>query len=201
MENLSDKYQERYLSHQRRKAEMFTSTYGTDKFKVYNKKEQGVFIEVLKSRRSQRAFNRVPVDIKPILELAEYRPSSCDRRSVQIKVVESRDEKDLLGGLLVGGTGWVHRADKILLFLAWKDAYKSPTEKEFMSYIDAGVLAQTLYLICEAMNVGACYINPNVRESNKTFFHEKFIPEGYQYVGCMALGHYDLKHTKQNDTK
>jgi nitroreductase len=196
MDNLTDKFQERYLAHQKRKAEMFTSTYGTKDFKIYDEKEQNIFIEILKNRRSQRSFNREPVEIEKILELADFRPSSCDRRSVQIKVIESRDEKDLLGGLLVGGTGWVHRADKVLLFLAWKDAYKSPAEKEFMSYIDAGVLAQTLYLICEALNVGACYINPNVREINKEFFQERFIGEGYQYVGCMALGHYDLKHTK-----
>lgn len=201
MEDLTDKYQERYLAHQKRKAEILKSGYGTDQFKVYDEKEQEIFISVLKGRRSQRAFNRVPVDIKPILELADYRPSSCDRRSVQIKVIESRDEKDLLGGLLVGGTGWIHRADKVLLLLAWKDAYKSPAEKEFMSYIDAGVLAQTLYLVCEALNVGSCYINPNIREENKEFFHSRFVPEGFQYVGAMAIGNYDLKHTKPNETK
>jgi nitroreductase len=201
MQDLTDKFQERYLAHQKRKAEMFQSNYGIKDFKIYDEKEQKTFIEILRNRRSQRSFNREPVQLDIILELADYRPSSCDRRSVQVKVIESRDEKDLLGGLLVGGTGWVHRADKVLLFLAWKDAYKSPAEKGIMEYIDAGVLAQTLYLICEAMNVGSCYVNPNVREANKAFFYEKFIPEGYLYVGCMALGHYDLKHTKYNGTE
>jgi nitroreductase len=199
MEDLSDKYQERYLAHQKRKAEILRSHYGTKDFKKYNEQEQKIFIEILKSRRSQRAFNREPVELESILQLVDHRPSSCDRRSVQIKVVESRDDKDLLGGLLVGGTGWVHRADKVLLFLAWKDAYKSPAEKEFMSYIDAGVLAQTLYLVCEAMNVGCAYINPNIREENKEFFYKRFIDEGFQYVGAMAVGHYDLKHTRPNE--
>lgn len=196
MKNNADTYQERYLAHQGRKAEILKSHYGTSTFKKYNKREQYIFTSILKSRRSQRAFNREPVEMEKILELAEYRPSSCDRRSIEIKVIESRDDKDLLGGLLVGGTGWIHRADKILLFLAWEDAYKSPAEKEFMSYIDAGVLAQTLYLICEALNVGSCYVNPNVREENKEYFNKRFIDEGYQYVGCMAVGNYDKKHTK-----
>lgn len=196
METTPDKFQDRYLAHQKRKGEILKSFYGTKNFKKYNEQEQSVFVEILKNRRSQRAFNREPVEIDRILALADYRPSSCDRRSVQIKVISERDEKDLLGGLLVGGTGWVHRADKVLLFIAWTDAYKSPAEREFMSYIDAGVLAQTLYLICEAMNVGSCYINPNIREENKKFFHERFIDEGYQYVGAMAIGNYDLKHTK-----
>ncbi len=199
MEDLSDKYQDRYLKHQARKAEILRSHYGTKDFKKYNEQEQSVFVEILKSRRSQRAFNREPVEIDKILALADYRPSSCDRRSVQIKIISERDDKDLLGGLLVGGTGWVHRADKVLLFLAWKDAYKSPAEREFMSYIDAGVLAQTLYLICEAMNVGAAYINPNIRENNKEFFYNRFVDEGFQYVGAMAVGHYDLKHTRPDE--
>ncbi len=197
MENLSDKYQDRYLKHQARKAEILKSNYGTKEFKVYTEEERAVFVEILKSRRSQRAFNREPVEVDEILALADYRPSSCDRRSVQIKVISSRDEKDLLGGLLVGGTGWVHRADKVLLFLAWEDAYKSPAEREWMRYIDAGVLAQTLYLICEAMNVGATYINPNIREENKEFFYNRFVDKGYQYVGAMAIGHYDLKHNRE----
>jgi len=196
MKDLTDTYQNRYLAHQKRKGEILKSNYGTDKFKKYNVKEQKTFIDILKSRRSQRAFNRIPVEIEKILELADYRPSSCDRRSVEIKVITERNDKDLLGGLLVGGSGWVHRADKVLLFCAWKEAYKSPAEKEFMSYIDAGVLAQTLYLICEALNIGACYINPNIREENKQFFADRFMEEGYQYVGCMAIGYYDLKHTR-----
>lgn len=193
---MEDIYQQRYLKHQARKAEILKSNYGTKDFKKYNESEQAVFVEILKSRRSQRAFNREPVEIDKILDLADYRPSSCDRRSIQIKVISTRDEKDLLGGLLVGGTGWVHRADKVLLFLAWEDAYKSPAERDFMRYIDAGCLAQTLYLICEAMNVGAAYINPNIREENQEYFHKRFVPEGFQYCGAMAVGHYDLKHTK-----
>lgn len=141
-------------------------------------------------------FNREEItetELNKILELAEYRPSSCDRRGIELKVVANRDEKDLLSGLLVGGVGWVHRADKILVFKAWQDAYKSPAEKEFMAYIDAGVLAQTLYLIAEAMNIGACYINPNIREENKQFFNERFIGQGYQFCGAIALGKYDKK--------
>lgn len=193
-----DIHQERYLKHQARKAEIMRSEYGTTKYKKYSKKEHDVFVSILKNRRSQRAFNREPVDIEKIIKLADFRPSSCDRRSVEIKVIESRDDKDLLGGLLVGGTGWVHRADKILLFMAWENAYKSPAEKEFMCYIDAGVLAQTVYLICESLNVGSCYVNPNIREQNKEYFYSRFIPEGYKYCGAMAIGNYDKKHVKKN---
>ncbi len=49
------------------------------------------------------------------------------------------------------------------------------------------------------MNIGACYINPNIRAENKDFFYNRFIEDGYQYVGAVAVGHYDLKHTRPND--
>lgn len=189
-----DKYQKRYTAHQERKKEILASKYGTNDYKKYTKKEQEVFLQVLKNRRSQRAFNREPVDIDRILKLADHRPSSCDRKGVEMFVLESRDDKDLLSGLLVGGTGWAHRADKIVLLAGNQIAYKSPAERDFMHYIDAGVLVQTLYLIAESMNVGACYINPNIREENKDFFYNRFIPEGYVYCGAMAFGNYDLKH-------
>lgn len=188
-----DVHQDRYLKHQARKAEILGSKYGV-KPKKHSDKDKKSFEKILKGRCSQRAFNREPVDIGKILELADYRPSSCNRRSVEIKVIEERDDKDLLSGLLVGGTGWVHRADKILLLMAWEDAYKSPAEKEFMCYIDAGVLVQTLYLIAESQNIGSCYVNPNIREKNKDFFYDRFIPKGYKYCGAMAIGNYDLKH-------
>jgi len=191
-----DIYQQRYLAHQERKRKMFASTYGTSKFKKYSKKEQKVFEEILKNRSSQRTFNREPVDIDKILELAEYRPSSCDRRSVEMKVISDRDDKDLLSGLLVGGVGFIQRADKILLCMAWEDAYKSPAEKDFMHYIDTGVLVQTLYLICESLNVGICYVNPNVREQNKELFYKRFIPEGFIFTGALVVGNYSLKHNK-----
>lgn len=194
-----DIYQERYLAHQKRKADILKSTYGTDKFKKYSEKEQAIFEEILKSRVSQRAFTNEPINdkiINRILELAENRPSSCNRKGIEIKVVTERDDKSLLGGLLVGGVGWVHRASHIFLFLAWEEAYKSPAEKGVMHLIDAGVLAQTLYLICESMNIGSCYINPNVRDSNKEFFSKNFIPQGYIFGGAMAIGNYQLKHIK-----
>lgn len=187
-----DKYQARYIAHQKRKKEILSSNYGITNYPKYSKKEKETFEKILKNRCSQRAFNSNPVDITEILELAEYRPSSCNRKGVEIKVIETRDEKDLLSGLLVGGVGWSNRADKILLLIANEEAYKSPAEKEFMCYIDAGVLAQTIYLICESRNLGCCYINPNIRENNKAFFKERF-GEG-KFCGALAIGNYDLKH-------
>jgi nitroreductase len=93
---------------------------------------------------------------------------------VQIRQVTKQEEKDLLSGLLVGGAGWINRAKVILLLVADMVCYKNPVEKDYMPFLDAGVLAQTAYLSCEALNLGCCFVNPNVRLENKAFFKERF---------------------------
>jgi nitroreductase len=191
----TDIYQERYLKHQKRKAESLTSIYGKKDFKKYSKKEQDTFFEVLKNRCSQRSFTNEQIDETPILEAIKTAPSSCDRKGILVKVVSERNDKDLLSGLLVGGTGWIYRADKILLLIADMDCYKNPAERSNMPYLDAGVLIQTAYLTCEVMNYGCCFVNPNIREENKEFFNNRFgIKENQIFCGIVAIGKYNFKH-------
>lgn len=189
-------YQERYLKHQERKAKSLTSNYGSDKFKKYTDKEREIFFSIIKNRSSQRAFNNEEINIDQILDAIKTSPSSCDRKGVYVRVIEHRHDKEILSGLLVGGVGWVNRASKILLILADKDCYIGPADT-FMPYLDTGVIIQTTYLAAEAMNVGCCYVNPNIREENQEFFRQRFnIPNNEIFCGALALGKYNLKHSK-----
>lgn len=83
----------------------------------------------MKERHSNRRFNtdmtvsRELVD--ELLESVKHCPSSCDRHGVRVRVVTERNEKDLLDGLLVGGTGWVYRAPYVFLLMADPVAYKA----------------------------------------------------------------------------
>ena len=193
MEN--DKFQERYETHQERKKEILTSTYGSEDFKVYSKKEQEVFKTILENRRSQRAFSREEIDLDTIMWAIEKAPSSCDRKGVEAIPITERDDKDLLSGLLVGGVGWANRGNTILLLKADMDCYKSPAERDFMPYLDAGVIIQTVYLTCEVMNMGCCFVNPNIRENNKEFFAERFgFKENELFCGALIVGKFDRKH-------
>jgi nitroreductase len=64
-----------------------------------------------------------------------------------------------------------------------------------MPYLDAGVIIQTVYLATEALNIGCCYVNPNIREENKEFFKKRFKIEGdVLFCGALVLGKYNLKH-------
>ena len=183
-------YQDRYLNHQKRKKESLQGKYEPEK--TYSAKEIKIVKEVFKNRKSSRVFNGESVELKDVLEMVETSPSSCDRKGVGYKVIERREDKELLSGLLVGGVGWINRADKIILLYSDMEAYQSPAEKDFMSYLDAGVMIQSFYLACEVLGVKVCYVNPNIREQNKDFFTSIFFPEfsgeKYKYLGAIILG-------------
>lgn len=191
---MNDIYQERYLTHQLRKKELLANeSFGSYNFKIYNTEEQKSFFEVLRNRCSQRNFSEEPIDLNPILETIDLSPSSCGRKGILVRRVEN---KELLSGLLVGGVGWIQRAKEVLFLVADMDCYKNPVERDFMPYLDAGVIVQTAYLTCEVMNYGCCFVNPNIRPENKEFFKKSFdIKDNELFCGALAIGKYRLKHT------
>lgn len=182
---MTDLYQERYLAHQAKKKEQLMFSKGEKPKKI---------TDVIKQRRSQRIFNAQELadkDLQTILESATYAPNSCNRHGVRLKVVTDRTEKNLLNGILVGGVGWCYRAQAVVLLIADPQAYKSPNEKDFMHYCDAGFTAMNMWLTAEQLGVGACYINPNIMPNNQVLFAERF---GHGvFCGALALGHYDIR--------
>lgn len=186
-----DKFQKRYLEHQKHKKEQLVSTYG-EKSKVYDEDIKNTYLELIKDRHSQRIFNLESItqeELNFILDCLVESPSSCNRQAISIKVIDDRNSKELLGGLLVGGVGWCHRANKIILLFANTEAYKE--KLDYMPYLDSGVLIFNTYLSCESLGIGCCFINPNIRDGNKKIFEEKFGKR--LFCGAIAIGHYDRK--------
>lgn len=166
---MTDVHQERYLKHQKRKA--------------------GVLAQVLEERHSTRRFSPEPVGdevMSLVFQAIETAPSSCDRRGVRHQLVCDRDRKALLGGVLVGGVGWVHRAPVVILLHADEVAYKAPGELEYMPYLDAGVVVGQVYLAAQEAGLKVCYINPQIRDFNRQHFAGVFGPG--VYCGAIAIG-------------
>lgn len=190
-------YQERYLRHQQRKKESLTSNFGTQAYEKFKKKDKDSFAKITEARRSQRVFNGKEIteqELAYIEEAIRHAPSSCDRKAILSYPVKSRERKELLGGMLVGGVGWIHRADTIILLFADMEAYVNPIERDFMPYLDAGVIIQQVYLSAEVQNIGCCYVNPNIRDQNKHYFEQRF-GKGL-FCGALALGKYTKKAIK-----
>lgn len=155
-----DKYQKRYINHQlEKKAEL---------------------IKIMKDRHSNRRFSDEEVKqevIDELLKVVDLAPSSCDRKAIKVKVITDRDQKALLGGILVGGVGWIHRAPAILLITADPAAYKAGKEIDFMPFLDGGIVSQQLALAATALGVHGCFANPNIRDFNLDHYHKIFGPE------------------------
>ena len=165
-----DIYQERYQTHQQKKKECLQ--------------------EIIKNRHSDRVFsNKIIEDntIKNLILDTKKCPSSCNRQAINFLSVISRDYKDLLGGVLVGGVGWIHRASHILLIFADPLAYKANNEKDFMPYLDAGIVVQQLYLTTTSWGLKCCFVNPNIRDFNKRHFEEIFSEQ--IFCGAFAIGY------------
>lgn len=191
---MDDIFQQRYIDHQKDKAIQLSSQYGWDSKKLGGKYKK-YLSEIINRRSSQRNFNRESItndEIDFILQMAGKSPSSCNRHGVGIRIIESRDEKQLLGGILVGGAGWVHRADKVLMLIGHYSAYKEGLD--YMKYLDAGSLITPIYLACEVLNIGACYINPNIRDNHK-YIMDILLDnnEDLVFCGAIAIGKYDKK--------
>lgn len=191
-----DVFQERYEAHQANKRSQLAPQGGETDWKAYTPEEAATFFGMLENRSSQRVYNASPVTEEEMAQLAEAMarcPSSCNRQAIFGRVITGREDKEFLSGLLVGGVGWSHRADKLVLLFADMRAYKSPVEQDFMPYLDAGAMIMTMYGASEMMGIGAAYINPNIRDANKAIFDMRFGGENLRFCGAMALGHYDTK--------
>lgn len=182
-------YQERYLRHQAKKKRQLTNGEGTT---VKPIRKNAPLPTLLAHRRSQRVFNTEPIPDKvfeDILKAATTAPNSCNRHGIKLRVVTDRREKELLSGILVGGVGWIQRADKIVLFLADSVAYASPNEKGFMHYCDVGFTAMSMWLMAETHGVGCSYINPNVFYQD--VLAQYFGGDGLIFCGALVFGNYD----------
>lgn len=169
---IEDIYQSRYIKHQAKKKEQL--------------------LELYSKRSSQRVFNNDPLPndwLDTVLYTMSNTPSSCSRYAIKIKSIEDRDTKQLLGGLLVGGAGWIHRANTILLLLADETAYKE--NLDYMKYLDAGFTGMSILLALECLGIGGCFVNPNVRDNHQHILKE--VTEEYSFCGAIAVGNYDHK--------
>jgi len=179
----NDIYQERYLAHIERKRQT-----------LRQERKEPTFWDVLQSRRSQRVFRQEPVDkdtLERIYQAIRLAPSSCNRQAILISRISAFPDRAALEAMLVGGEGWLSMAPVILLLFADMRAYKSPAETDYMPWLDAGFVAQNVYLAAEALGLGCCYVNPHIKGGDVALVNEQFNPLHMRFCGAIALGYYD----------
>lgn len=186
-----DKFQERYEQHIKRKNDSLIDFDGNDNIQ-YSLLEQTALKEMMINRRSQRIFNNDNLsitDITWIKQAIKTAPSSCNRQAIYIKSVNPKE----IEKFLVGGKRWIDNANTVFLIFASRHAYKNPVEIPYMPYLDAGFVGQNIYLMCEALNIGCCFVNPNIVVDEQSKFDLDYNKEDNIFCGAVALGYYDLK--------
>lgn len=157
MSTTLDKYQKRYIKHREYKKNVLQS------LTEPNFRQSNTALDVIKNRRSRRIYKKGINDKQKakIIEISKYSPSSCNRKGVEIEIISKR-----LSSQLIGARGW-HKKGTVFGLFADMKAYKSEWEKEYMPYLDAGVMAQTILIYCEYKKLKACFINPNTHGKYK----------------------------------
>lgn len=189
-----DAFQKKYLKHQEYKKKLLAGEIKESSLEKYTEAEIQAFFKIFKNRKSHRVFSEgiISQDKIDILFNTLYNtPSSCNRKGVKTKAIRIQYEKDLIEKTLKGGRGWINKAKIIVLLFADMTAYKSPNEKDFMPYLDAGFLGMSVYLICESLGLKCCFVNPNM-DKNKKEFYEEFVKTrdkgNWLLVGAVAIG-------------
>ena len=177
------------------------------------------FTEILRVRRMVRHFTDEPVDdeaVERIVHAGLRAPSAGYSQGYALIVLRSQEERDLLWGIHSDSdavAGWppdvragIVRAPCVIAILDSKDAYldryarqdKGWTDRDEARWpvpywhVDAGCVAMLLLLAAIDEGLGALLFGV-VPDDIPAFKGAFGVPDDYEVVGCVAVGHPDPK--------
>ena len=113
--------------------------------------------DAIYQRRSVRQWTNEPVDrkaIEKIIDTAKWAPSSCNRQSWHVLLLEKKEDFEFISGYFPNE--FYLNAQILLVIFADANLYGN-NEKHF-AYLDAGAFIQNLLLLLHAEGFGACWI-------------------------------------------
>jgi len=156
-------------------------------------------MEVIRKRRSVRAYLDMPVEdekIKEIVEAARLAPSTCNLQCWRFVVVKDRTVRDELiekgfGGLIVPNK-WIRTAPVIIAVCAEPSlvVHRLGGRIQGVDYhlLDVGIATEHLVLRATELGLGTCWIGWfNERRVKKILK----IPKGVKVVALLSLGYPD----------
>jgi len=113
------------------------------------------------SRRSVRYFSEKEVEIDIIqkaVSIAQNAPSSCNRQSPRVYVIQHKDTIKKVLTLQQGNRGFGHLANKLLIVTAELGVYNSIKERH-SAWVDGGMFAMNLLHALHFYRIGSCTLN------------------------------------------
>jgi len=144
--------------------------------------EQANLLASIKDRRSFRKWTDEQIDrddIKEVIEIAKWAPSSCNRQLWQVLLIERKQDKEVL--LEYFNNNFWLSAPLLMVILMNTQPYHE-AEKHY-TYLDAGAFIQNVLLTLHSKGYGACWIgfmkwntlnNVNIDTNHYKKFYEYF---------------------------
>ncbi len=150
-------------------------------------------LDVLKTRRSFRAYKDAPVErekLEAICEAATFAPTGMGKQAPYIVVVEDKNTRDTIAKLNAGVAGM--NMDPFygapVLAIVFADTATAPTWAE-----DAALVAGNLLNAAHAVGVDSCYIwrgNPTFKtDEGKALMASWGLPDTCEGVAICILGY------------
>lgn len=153
---------------------------------------ESCFPSFAKSRRSLRNYSESEhVNCETIykaIELSITAPSTCNRQSVRVHVVEDKNLVNDVLKLQSGNRGFGHLADKVLLITSDLQSWNVPGER-FSPYIDSGIFAMNLLYALHYYKIAACPLNWSENTARNKKLHKLLnIPENEIITMMISCG-------------
>jgi nitroreductase len=155
-------------------------------------KKNASFIEVVSTRSSLRQFTdgSVSIDIiKDAIKLGQKSPSSCNRQSTRVYLIQNKEIMREILAKQGGNRGFGHKIDKLLIFTADLSHYMGVGERN-MCYVDGGMFIMTVVHALQASNIATCALHWGVNFHKEKQLHKKAdIPMNERVLLILAIGY------------
>ena len=147
------------------------------------------FFEVVKTRRSVRAYNSNHPNenvIEKVLEVVRLAPSGSNRQPWRfIKVTDAKKRKELVKAC--GGQDFIWQAPIIIVACGYDIKYNRGGYMESMSFlVDVSIAFTHLILAARAEGLGTCWIGAFKNDKVKEILD---IPDEWQVVALTPIGY------------
>ncbi len=151
------------------------------------------YLELIKSRRSNRQFLQRPVTDQTIEKLAEtvnWASSSCNKQPIKLFATNNKELAKQCLNQCKGGTGFSETVPCFVAFCADMRGYYLP-EEMYLPAIDVSLGAQNFFVACAALQLSATGLSWALkdRDEERRLREILKIPDYYQIIFNAAVGY------------
>lgn len=154
------------------------------------------FLSFVDSRHSMRQFSNDKVDIEAVkkaIKIAMRAPSECNRQSVKVYLLNSKEKKKQLDEIISGNTGFSYEVCNYLIITSDVSSYTMSYERNQM-YVDGALFSMMLMLGLHYYEIGSCALqHSETKEKNEMVKKIAQIPDNEVVVMYIAYGKYKDK--------